>query len=147
MNTETARVSSQISSGSPPVRRLRARSVAVSVVTTAIDAGLFAVCAALLCGLTLLWARWICGAIGALCNFILNRVFAFRARGTLMLPQLGRYCVTAVVSVSLATLIWGLLRATTGLDARLLHLLSLGTVWLCFSFPMLRGWVFRSDTV
>jgi putative flippase GtrA len=136
-----------------PAGRLRLKSLAVSLVTTVIDAGLFAVCAALLpsafrlptpdCGLTLVWARWACGAIGAICNFTLNRAWAFRARRALILPQLGRYGVMALASVSLATLIWWLLRVATGLDPRLLHLLSLGLVWLCFSFPMLRGWVFR----
>jgi putative flippase GtrA len=135
--------------GLEPARpgKLRLRSLAVSLVTTVIDAGLFAVCAALLCGLTLVWARWVCGAIGAVCNFALNRAWAFRARRALVLPQLGRYGLMAILSVSLATLVWWLLRLTTGLDPRLLHLMSLGLVWLCFSFPMLRGWVFRPAAV
>jgi hypothetical protein len=35
------------------------------------------------------------------------------------------------------------LRAVTGLDARLLHIPSLAAVWLTFTFPLMRAWVFR----
>ncbi len=118
------------------------RSAGVSVITTLVDAGLFALCTLLLAGAALLCARWLCGAVGALCNFSLNRVWAFRVQRGKVLPQLWRYGVTALASVSLATLVWWALRAATGADPRLLHLCSLALVWLLFSFPMLRGWVF-----
>ena len=126
-------------------RSLRLRSLLVSVVTTIIDAGLFAICTLLLAGIALLGARWICGAIGAVCNFLFNRVWAFHADDDGPWRQAGRYGVTALASVTLATALWIGLRLLTGWDPRLLHLVSLGSVWLAFSFPMLRGWVFRRE--
>jgi putative flippase GtrA len=123
---------------------LRRRSVLVSVATTALDAGLFALCTLLMVGPALLAARWGSGAVGAVANFVLNRRWAFRARGTRAAPQVGRYSVTALVAVSLATAVWWLLHATTGWDPRLLHILSMAAVWLAFTFPVLRAWVFRA---
>lgn len=126
-------------------RGIGPRSLCVSLITTLIEAGLFAICTRLLAGAALLCARWFCGAVGALCNFSLNRSWAFRARRGFVLQQLERYALTALVSVSLATVVWWALRSVTGADPRLLHLGSLAIVWLLFTFPMLRGWVFRAS--
>jgi putative flippase GtrA len=116
----------------------------VSVLTTLVDAGLFAFCTVLLpVGWALLLARWACGAIGAACNFALNRAWAFRAGGERIGRQAPRYALTALAAVSLATAIFALLRAASSWDPRLLHLGSLGLVWLAFTFPMMRRWVFR----
>lgn len=122
---------------------LRSRSLAVSLATTAVDAGLFALCTLALASSALLWARWLCGAIGAVCNFALNRVWAFRSRHDAAWGQLWKYGVTAAMSVTLATLVWWGLRFLTGWDPRVLHLMSLGLVWLVVSYPLLRRWVFR----
>ncbi len=121
---------------------LRQRSLTVSLVTTFLDAGLFALCTLSLAGPLLLMARWTCGAIGAVSNFLLNRNWAFSSAGQDAWRQVARYTVTAVAAVTLAALLWWLLRLVTGWDARLLHLLSLALVWLGFTFPMLRRWVF-----
>jgi putative flippase GtrA len=125
------------------VRCQRLRSLGVSLVTTLIDFGLFALCTLILIGSALTWARWLSGAVGAVCNFLLNRSWAFAARGERLAHQAARYGVTALIAVSAATLVFAALRLFTPWDARLLHLLSLGLVWLGFTFPMLRGWVFR----
>jgi putative flippase GtrA len=122
---------------------LRRRSVLVSVATTALDAGLFALGTLVLAGPALLAARWGSGAVGAVANFVLNRRWAFRARGTRAAPQFGRYSVTALIAVSLATAVWWGLRLATGWDPRLLHILSMAAVWLVFTFPVMRAWVFR----
>jgi putative flippase GtrA len=122
-----------------PARR---RSLAASLVTTALDAGLFALATLFLAGPPLTAARWGTGALGAVANFLLNRRWAFRVRGQAALPQAGRYALTALAAVSLATAIWWMLSAATGRDPRLLHLASLGVVWLGFTFPVLRAWVF-----
>lgn len=125
-------------------RLLGLRSLAVSLLTTLLDFSLFAACTLVLVGGTALCgARWICGAVGACCNFLLNRVWAFDARSGSAWSQAARYAITAAVSVTLGTILFALLRLITGWDARVLHLASMGLVWACFSFPLLRGWVFR----
>lgn len=123
--------------------RLRQRSLAVSLATTALDAGLFALGTLFLVGPALLALRWLSGAVGAVANFSLNRAWAFRGLGGHAARQAGRYAVTALAAVTLATLAWWALRAVTGWDPRLLHLVSLAGVWLVFTYPVLRAWVFR----
>jgi putative flippase GtrA len=125
------------------VSRLRRRSLAVSLATTALDAGLFALGTLFLVGPALLALRWLSGAVGAVANFSLNRAWAFRGPGGHAARQAGRYAVTALAAVTLATLVWWALRAATGWDPRLLHLASLAGVWLVFTYPVLRAWVFR----
>lgn len=127
-------------------RGLRRRSLAVSLATTALDAGLFALGTLLLAGPALVAARWASGAVGAAANFALNRSWAFRGPGGHTIRQAARYAAVAVAAVSLATLLWWGLHAATGRDPRLLHLVSLAAVWLVFTFPMLRRWVFRERT-
>ena len=121
----------------------RLRSMAVSVLTTVIDVGLFALCTLLLVGMALPFARWICGAIGAVCNFLLNRRWVFGARGSGW-SQASRYGATALISVTLGTLLWWVLWRLTGLDPRVLHVASLALVWLAVTFPLLRRWVFAA---
>lgn len=123
--------------------RLRRRSLAVSLATTALDAGLFALGTLFLVGPALVALRWLSGAVGAVANFSLNRAWAFRGRRDHVVRQAGRYAVTALVAVTLATLVWWVLRQALGWDPRLLHLVSLAGVWLAFTFPVLRAWVFR----
>jgi putative flippase GtrA len=124
----------------------RIRSLLVSVVTTALDVGLFVLCTLLLVGTVLPIARWLCGAVGAVCNFLLNRAWAFRAASGRLRRQALRYGVTSLLAVTLGTLLWWTLWRLTGLDPRLLHVASLGLVWLFVSFPLLRGWVFAAGT-
>ncbi len=127
-------------------RHLRLRSAGVSLATTVLDAGLFALCTLFFAGgIALLVARWLCGAVGAAANFSLNRAWAFETRGRGLLGQAGRYALTSLVAISLATLCWWLLRLATGWDPRALHLLSLGLIWLGFTFPVMRRWVFRTS--
>lgn len=123
--------------------RLRQRSLAVSLATTALDAGLFALGAPFLAGPALVALRWLSGAAGAAANFSLHRAWVFRGPGGSVVRQAGRYAATALAAVTLATLIWWMLRVATGWDPRLLHLASLAAVWFVFTFPMLRVWVFR----
>jgi putative flippase GtrA len=122
---------------------VRLKSAAISLLTTLVDVSLFCLCAFLLMGETaLVVARFACGVVGAGCNFLLNRSLAFGRRGAGAFRQARRYGVTALGAVTLATAVWAVLRWLTGLDVRLLHPVSLGLVWLVFTFPLLRGWVF-----
>jgi putative flippase GtrA len=74
----------------------RYRSMLVSVVTTILDAGLFAICTLLLAsGTAWLIARWVCGAIGAASNFALNRRWVFQRSPNGIWSQVGRYTITA----------------------------------------------------
>ncbi len=124
----------------------RIRSLAVSLFSTALDFGLFALCTFLLAGFTALAAaRWITGALGALCNFALNRAWAFRSTNSSILAQAWRYTLAAVGAVSMATLLWVLIHSFTGWDPRLVHLVSMALVWLGFTYPLLRGWVFAKS--
>ena len=125
------------------ISNIRLRSLGVSLVTTVLDAGLFVLCTLTFAGgAALLAARWLCGAVGAAANFSLNRAWAFDAQGRGLLGQAGRYAVTSLVAISLATAVWWLLRLTTGWDPRMLHLVSLGLIWISFTFPVMRRWVF-----
>jgi putative flippase GtrA len=124
--------------------KTRLRSLMVSLFTASGEALLFALLTLVLAGSTpLLVARWICGLIGAAGNFMLNRIWAFRAGGGRVYSQAGRFALIALTAVCLATLVWWLVFVSTGWDPRLVHLLSMALVWLSFTFPLLRGWVFR----
>jgi putative flippase GtrA len=125
------------------MRSTRVRSLATSLISTALDFGLFALCTFLLAGFTALAvARWITGALGAGCNFALNRAWAFKSTDGSMFGQAWRYALAAVSAVSMATLLWVLIHTLTGWDPRLVHLVSMALVWLGFTYPLLRGWVF-----
>jgi putative flippase GtrA len=93
----------------------RIRSLLVSLASTALDVGLFALCTFLLAGFTALAAaRWITGALGALCNFALNRAWAFRSTKTQVFSQAWRYALAAAGAVSIATALWIGIRSLTG---------------------------------
>ena len=118
------------------------RSLAVSAATTALDFGLFAALAS--SGSGLLLARWASGAVGAGANYALNRRWAFGARRERKRTQAPRYAATALAAVTLATAVFALLRSATDASPLVLHPVSLGSVWLVFTFPLLSRWVFRS---
>ena len=127
------------------ISRICRKALGVSLATTVLDAGLFALCTLFFAGgAALLAARWLCGAVGAAANFFLNRAWAFDAGGEGLLGQAGRYALTSLAAISLATAVWWLLRLTTGWDPRMLHLLSLGLIWVAFTFPVMKRWVFQT---
>jgi putative flippase GtrA len=123
----------------------RIRSLLVGLGSAALDAGLFGLCTLIWAGgVALLVARWLCAAASALLNFTGNRRWVFARRGGRFDRQLARYSLAALAGISLATLVWWALVGWTAWDPRLLHLISLSLVWLGFTFPVLRGWVFRT---
>jgi putative flippase GtrA len=126
--------------------KTRLRSMSVSLLTASGEALLFALLTLVLAGTTtLLLARWVCGLLGAAGNFALNRLWAFRSTGQKVHAQAGRYALTALSAVCLASLAWWSMVVATGWDPRLVHLASMAMVWLVFTFPMMRVWVFRSS--
>lgn len=122
----------------------RLRSLFASLLSTALDAGVFAIASLALVGSSLVAARWSAGALGAMANFGINRCWAFRHVEGSWGRQAIRYGATAALAVSLATFLWWVLAQSTPLDVRLLHLVSLAAVWLGFTFPVLRRWVFAT---
>lgn len=121
---------------------LRLRAALVSISGTAVDFALFSACTLVLTGGPLLATRWLCAAVGGVLQFWLNRRWAFCAQDDRCQPQLAKFALTASVSITLSTLVWWVLCRTTGWDPRLMHLLAPAVVWIGFTFPVLRGWVF-----
>jgi putative flippase GtrA len=128
-----------------PTPRSLPRSLATSIGTSALDLGLFVCFSLFFSGPLLIAARWFSGATGAAANFAINRRWAFASAAYVngKSGQLARYGIVAIGAVTLATLVFGLLRLLTPFDSRLAHLASLALVWLFFSYPLLRRWVFR----
>jgi putative flippase GtrA len=93
---------------------------------------------------TLVAARWLVGAGGATVNFVLNRRWALGRRDLSSRRQGLRYAVTAFPAVCLGTFIGWLGLISTHWDPRLLHVLSMILVWLSFTYPMFKRWVFRT---
>lgn len=128
-----------------PSPRSLPRSLVTSLTTSALDLGLFVLSSLFVSGALLVVARWFSGAVGALANFAINRRWAFAAKGAARerpARQLSRYAIVAGGAVTIATFVFALLKLTTPLDLRLLHLASLALVWALFTYPLLRGWVF-----
>ena len=122
----------------------RLRSLLVGLGSAALDVVLFALCTLFWTGgAALVVARWACAAASAVGNFCANRIWAFDARQTRLSSQLARYALAAGVGISLSTFVWWLLMGLLALDPRLTHLLSLALVWILFTFPILRAWVFK----
>lgn len=125
------------------------RSLVVSGFTTALELSLFGLGFAFgaAAGGRLVLLRWGAGLVGAVANFALNRnlVFAPASKvGTKTRHSSAiRYAVTALTAVTLSTILWETLVALTRLDVRLLHPVSMAVVWLIFTFPTMKRWVFR----
>ena len=115
-----------------------------SAVTASMEITLFAAAALLVVGQWLLVARWLVGASGAVLNFLLNRAWAFSRRGEAWGKQAWRYTVTAALAVTLGTIVWWMLVRATPVDPRVLHPVSMVSVWLSFTYPTMRSWVFAA---
>ena len=120
----------------------RRRSLTASLITAGTELVVFAACAALLGGKALLAARWLVGASGSSANFVINRRWAFARRDTPKRQQGTRFALATVAAVSLATAAWaGLVHL--GVDPRVAHVGSMAGVWLVFTYPLMKTWVFR----
>jgi phosphatidylglycerophosphate synthase/putative flippase GtrA len=121
-------------------RGSHARNVVSSVLATASD---FVVVASLV-GLTVLHpgpATIVGATVGGLIDFTVRRKWAFETAGQ-ALPQAARY---ALVSLSGALLNGGgvvVLLLLPGMDYRLAWVVVRATVWLAWSFPLQRDYVF-----
>lgn len=118
--------------------------MAAGLLTGSAEIAVFALCTVLIAGgSALVVARWVCGLVGGVGNFLLNRLWAFGAARAPARGQVARFAATALTAVSLATACWYVLYTLTGWDPRLVHVASIVIVWMTFTYPVLRGWVFR----
>ena len=118
------------------------KSLLVSILTAGCEIIVFGLFASILFGPLLIAARWMVGATGATANFVLNRRWAFETRDQSASQQATRYVATATLGVSLATFLWWIIVQSTGWNPRAVHVGSMMAVWLGFTYPMFKLWVF-----
>lgn len=120
----------------------RIRSALVGVSTAAMETALLFTAAVFVSGPALLLTRWVGGLFGAGANYGLNRSLVFGGEEDLDPAEVGRFGLTALISITVSTALWWLLIQTTGVDPRLLHPLAMIGVWATLTFPLLSRWVF-----
>lgn len=125
------------------LRRVRtfSRSLVTSLATTALDFGTL-VGLTELAGVNYVLATWLGTVVGALANFIINKLWAFSARDAPAAPALGRFVVVQAGASALHTAgVWALTRF-----ARFPYPASkavvAATVYLIWNYPLNRRWVF-----
>lgn len=123
--------------------RTGVRSLLASVGTGGLEIAVFAICAAVLPGRTLILARWLVGASGSTANYFVNRRWAFAARDAAKRQQGWRFAVATLAAITLATVLWTVI-VELGLDPRVAHVASMGGVWLVFTYPVMKRWVFSA---
>ncbi len=122
------------------------KSILVSILTAGSEVILFGIASALMVGPILLALRWMLGATGAVANFTLNRRWAFETdEQTNTAAQGLRFAVTALCGVSMSTALWWAVVQQTGWDPRVVHLVTMISVWFVFTYPMFKLWVFRCE--
>ncbi|MEP6652270.1 MAG: GtrA family protein [Myxococcales bacterium] len=128
--------------------RTFARSNVTSLFTTALD---FATLIGLteLAGVNYVVATWLGTVVGALSNFLINRNWAFRARGKHYGPQFARFLLVQVAASAFHTGgVWGL-TTTGGVPYPISKAIVSVAVYLLWNYPLNRRFVFshsrRSD--
>ncbi len=83
------------------------------------------------------------GAVaGAVTNFVLNRYWAFRSKGKRIWVQGTQYAVGSLLTLLLLEAFLWFLIEKVGLDARVAWLPAKVVVWIAFSYPFQRVFVF-----
>lgn len=122
------------------------KSILVSIVTAGCEVIAFCICSVLIAGPVLMAARWLLGVTGAVANFTLNRRWAFaESRAHDATAQGLRYALTVGAGVTLATLLWWAVVSLTDWNTRVVHVVTMMAVWLSFTYPMFKVWVFAQD--
>ncbi len=117
------------------------KSAMASVMTGSIELIIFFAASFTIAGRALIAARWLIGATGALANYGVNRRWAFANRDAPKREQGLRYGLTAFGAVCIGTALFAVLCAFE-VDARLAHVVSMSLVWLGFTYPTMKRWVF-----
>lgn len=120
------------------------KSLSVSILTSLLDLSIFTLASLLFIGPALVFSRVFSSTIGALSNFFLNQRWAFKHRVRRKTSaELGKYALTALGAISLGTLIFCLFIQIFPTYPKTIHIVSLALVWLSYSYPMMKGWVFK----
>lgn len=99
-----------------------------------------------LLGLNPLVANALAAAIGALTNFALNRVVAYRARHGSVVRQGGRYALCSLTNLAWVTLLMHVGTTVLGLPYQLAWLGSAMATMTLFSYPAHRVFIFSAGT-
>lgn len=119
----------------------KTRSALVSLFTAGGEVLIFGFCTLMLAGPALVLARWVWGAVGSGANFLLNRSLVFKSKRR-SAGEMARFVTCAVAAVTISTTLWWTLARLTGADLRVLHVISMMSVWLLFTYPVMKRWVF-----
>lgn len=122
---------------------LRAQSSAA--IATALDFTVFLILFKVL-GVYYVWATAIGATCGAICNFLINRYWAFRSSKERIELQALRYLLVSLGSLILNT--WGLYMITewSGMDPFYGKIIVSILVAWCFNYTLHRFWVFKTST-
>lgn len=124
--------------------RTFARSNVTSLFTTALD---FATLISLteLAGVSYVVATWLGTVVGALSNFVINRNWAFRARGKHYGSQFARFVLVQVAASAFHTGgVWGL-TAAAGVPYPISKAIVSVAVYLLWNYPLNRRFVFSQS--
>ena len=132
------------------MRNQRVKSAMTSLMTAGGELAILTIASAFFAGPAFLAARWMIGATGSTANFFINRRWAFEAH-TGGRTQATRFAVTVVSAVTIASLLWWVALNLSHSDPRIVHVVTMMTVWILFTFPMMKHWVFacaeEEDTI
>ena len=123
----------------------RTRSMITSGSTAGAELLVFLMASTVLNGAALAAARWLIGASGSGVNFAVSRRWAFAPTGARKRAQGARWALISLSAVSLATLLWWSVVHWAGVDARVAHVGSVLGVWLFYTYPLMRRWVFKGS--
>jgi putative flippase GtrA len=118
------------------------RSVLTSLLTTALDFGTL-VGLTELGGVNYVLATWIGTIVGALANFTINKLWAFRAHDVGAVPAITRFLTVQAGASGLHTVGVWLLTRFARLPYPASKLVVAAVVYLAWNYPLNRWFVFR----
>ncbi|MBE8719731.1 GtrA family protein [Sphingobacterium pedocola] len=107
-----------------------------------VDYGIMLFCKEIL-GFTISTSIVISGAIGAIVNFTINRLWTFKKEEAPVVNQLWKFIIVVVGSILLKSQGTPLLSTLTGIDYRITRLIVEVVVSLGFNFTLQKYWVFK----
>ena len=121
------------------------RSQGSAALATAVDFGVFLFLYKVI-GIYYVWATAIGATCGAVCNFVINRYWAFKVSNGKMSKQAIRYIIVALGSLLLNTYGLYLFTEFSGLDPFYGKIVVSLLVGWCFNYVLHRYWVFKKPS-